>query len=44
MRIEMISLTVEDMGRAVNFYSELLGERPVKNMERLSIFDLATSS
>lgn len=36
----MLSLTVEDMGRAVEFYSEFLDERPVKQTERLSIFDL----
>jgi predicted enzyme related to lactoylglutathione lyase len=40
MKLEMISLTVQDMGRAVDFYQEFIGEKPRKNSERLSIFDL----
>jgi catechol 2,3-dioxygenase-like lactoylglutathione lyase family enzyme len=40
MKLEMISLTVKDMDRAVEFYQEFLGEEPEKNTGRLSIFDL----
>ncbi len=40
MKLEMISLTVRDMDRAVEFYREFLGEEPRKKTERLSIFDL----
>jgi predicted enzyme related to lactoylglutathione lyase len=40
MEIEFVSLTVEVMQRAAEFYTEVLGQAPARADERLTVFEL----
>lgn len=43
MDLEIVSLTVEDMDRALEFYTKFLGQDPAREDERFSWFDLGNA-
>lgn len=40
MELEFVSITVKDMDRALEFYTEFFGKEPERRDNRLSFFDL----